>query len=169
MNLKKEKIDTYDIHNKKYSVYKSSLDLSVHVYGIAVKDNKILIVPQFDGYDFPGGTAEKGETHIDTLIREFKEETGLRIEPLEILNVYTSFFHALKDNRNFQSYLIYYLVKVIDGNISDNGFDEYEKEYAKTAKWVDISSLRKMKHINTIDIADDLLNIVQSKIKEGKY
>ena len=106
------------------------LDISVHLYGIAIKNNKVLISPQYDGYDFPGGTSKKGETHIETLIREVKEETGYIVEPIQLLNVYTSFFHHKKKNKDYQSYLIYYLVKIIDGEISDEGFDEDEKEYA---------------------------------------
>ena len=56
-----KKIVTYDVYNKEYIVDPDKLNLSVHLYGIAIKNNKILIVPQFDGFDFPGGTAEKGE------------------------------------------------------------------------------------------------------------
>lgn len=158
--MKINKIDTYDVYNNKYIADVNTLDLSVHVYGIAIKDGKILISPQYDGYDFPGGTAEKGETHINTLIREFKEETGYLVEPIKLLNVYTSFFHHSKKNKDYQSYLIYYLVKIIDGEISDEGFDEDEKEYAKTARWISLEKLKNIRHVSSIDIADELINKV---------
>lgn len=153
-------------HNNKYIADINQLNLSVHIYGIVVENGKILISPQYDGYDFPGGTAKKGETHIDTLIREFKEETGYLIKPIELINVYTSFFHHSKSNRDYQSYLIYYLVKVVDGEISNQGFDEDEKEYAKTAKWTNIEELKKMRHASSMNVADELLNkILKRNIK----
>lgn len=160
--MENNKIDTYDVYNNKYKTEIDDLELSVHVYGVAIEKNKILISPQYDGYDFPGGTAEKGETHIETLIREMKEETGYLVEPVKLLNVYTSFFHHKKRNKDYQSYLIYYLVKVIDGKISNEGFDEDEKEYAKTAKWVDIGELKNMRHASSINVIDDILKFIKN-------
>lgn len=148
---------TYDVYNDKHEVNKDDLKISIHVYGIAIKDGKILISPQYDGYDFPGGTAEKGETHLETLIREFKEETGYIVEPVKLLNVYTSFFHHLKRSQNYQSYMIFYLVNIIDGNICDDGFDEDEREYAKLAKWVDISELKNMRHACSMNISEEII------------
>lgn len=154
-----DKIEVLDFYKNKHIVPIDSLDFSVHVYGIAIKDGKALISPQLDGFDFPGGTAEKGETHIETLIREVKEETGYTVEPVKLLNFYTSFFQHSRSKKNYQSYLVYYLIKVVDGEISDEGFDDYEKEYAKMAKWVSIEELRNMKHICTIDVKDELLEM----------
>ena len=155
--MESKKIDTYDVYNNKYVTDINKLDLSVHVYGIAIENGEILISPQYDGYDFPGGTVKKGETHIDTLVREVKEETGYLVEPIELLNVYTSFFHHKKKNKDYQSYLIYYLVKIVDGEISNEGFDEDEKEYAKTAKWINIKELKNMRHASSIYVVDELI------------
>ena len=160
----KKKITTYDVFNNEYTVDLETLDLSVHLYGIAIKDNKILISPQYDGFDFPGGTVKKGETHIETLIREFQEETGYLIEPTEIAKVYTSFFHHNKRNKDYQSYLIFYFVNIVDGKISDEGFDEDEKEYAQKAKWVDIEYLRNNKHACSINIKDELINSILNRL-----
>ena len=151
------KIKTHDVHRNEYEADIEKLNISIHVYGIAIKDGKILISPQFNGYDFPGGTAELGETHIETLIREFKEETGCLVEPVELLNVYTSFFHHIKRNKDYQSYMIYYLVNVLDDNISSNGFDDDEKEYAEIARWIDIEELKNMKYSSSINVASELI------------
>ena len=157
-------INVYDYYRNKYQANIDSLKMDVHIYGIAIKDGKVLISPQLDGFDFPGGTAEKGETHIETLIREVKEETGYLVEPVKLLNIYTSFFQHTKSKKNYQSYLVFYLVNVIGGEISDEGFDDFEKEYAKMAKWVSIKDLRNMKHICTIDVKDELLKMALEKI-----
>lgn len=155
-----KEINTYDVYGKKYVADIDKLNLSVHIYGIVINDGKILISPQYDGFDFPGGTAKIGETHIETLIREVKEETGYIVEPIKILNMYTSYFHHYKTNKDYQSYLIYYLAKIVDGKISDDGFDEDEKEYAKMAKWVDINELKLMKQASSIKNIDELLSMI---------
>ncbi len=166
MNL--NMINVYDYYRNKYQANIDSLQMDVHIYGIAIKDGRVLISPQFDGFDFPGGTAEKGETHIGTLKREIKEETGYLVEPIELINVYTSFFHHPKTQKNYQSYMIFYLVSIIDGEISDSGFSEEEKEYAKKAKWVSINELKDMKHICSLDIKDELLEMALEKIHLNK-
>lgn len=158
--MDKNIITVYDYHRNKYTANKDSLEFDVHVYGIAVKDGKILVSPQFDGFDFPGGTAERGENHIDTLKREINEETGYLVEPTQLINVYTSFFHHPKTGKNYQSYMIFYLIDIVGGEISDSGFSKEEKIYAKKAEWVSIDELKKMKHICSIKILDELLNKV---------
>lgn len=158
--MENKKVIAHDMFQKEYEINKDGLNMSTHIYGIAIKNNQLLIVPQFEGFDLPGGTAEKGETHIETLKREFKEETGYTIEPQKLLNVYTSFFHHPMENKDYQCYMIYYLVNILDGEISTEGFDDYEKEYAQTAKWVDINKLKQMKHICSINIIDELLKMI---------
>ena len=51
------------------------------VYGLIVKDNKILLIKKVSGpydglLDLPGGCLEFGELPIETLKRELEEETG---------------------------------------------------------------------------------------------
>ena len=160
-------IITHDVYGKEYIAQKDKLETSNHFYGIAIKDDKVLVSPQFGGYDFPGGTSEKGENHIETLIREFKEETGLIVEPVRLIAMHTSFFHHLKRNKDYQSYMAYYIVKVIGGEISDDGFDEDEKEYAELAKWVDIEYLLENKHANSINIKDELIEVIRNEMNKN--
>lgn len=150
------KITTYDVFGKPHSADADSLNLSVHVYGLAIKDGQILISPQWDGYDFPGGTAEKGETHLETLAREFKEETGYDVKPVKLLDIFTSFFHHR--DRDNQSYLIFYQVEITGGELSTAGFDDAEKEYAKLAKWVPISELKNLHHACSAPVMPAILD-----------
>lgn len=41
-------------------------------------------------WDFPGGCMELGEYAVETLLREFKEETTLEVEPVRFLGAYTN-------------------------------------------------------------------------------
>ncbi len=150
---------TTDHNGNEYTVDSQSLKPSIHVYGIAIENGKALIVPQFDGYDWPGGTFELGEDTVQTLKREFKEETGLEVEPVKLLDVETSLFHHFKRNTDHHSLLVFYLVKIVGGEISDAGFDVDEREYAKLAKWVQIEDLRKMHLACNIDIADKIFDL----------
>ena len=40
-----------DLYGKEFLADTDKLKLSVHVYGIAKQDGKLLISPQFDGFD----------------------------------------------------------------------------------------------------------------------
>ena len=55
--IMEHKTITHDVYKNEYSVDSEKLDISVHLYGIAINNNKILISPQYDGYDFPGGNS----------------------------------------------------------------------------------------------------------------
>jgi|SRR5450759_1028757 8-oxo-dGTP diphosphatase len=41
----------------------------------------------------PGGKLKKGESPIEGLVREVKEETGLRIKPIRLLGAYSTAFN----------------------------------------------------------------------------
>lgn len=56
-------------------------------------DGRVLLVrrakPPLEGrWSIPGGTVELGETLEQALVREMAEETGLDVEPLEVLTVF---------------------------------------------------------------------------------
>jgi len=122
------------------------------VYGVIIKDDKVLFIPQWDGYDFPGGGVEKGETLEQALLREVKEETGLRVEKDRIIACEQDFFrdHRYKDI-SYHSILIYFLCVNPEGEISTDGFDELEKEYARKAEWINVRKVHTLKFYNPVD------------------
>lgn len=76
--------------------------------------------------DFPGGGVEFGETYIDALIREVKEETSLAlIEPRYLCQ--KEFFHPIKQNK---AMIIWFTAKLCGDNVvldqENNGYQWVE-------------------------------------------
>lgn len=67
--------------------------LRVRVNGVLIEGDKILLVKHQMGngrlfWSTPGGGMEFGSSAKENLIREFKEETGLKVEPQDFLFVH---------------------------------------------------------------------------------
>ena len=65
----------------------------VGVGGVVVHRNRVLLIrrgsePLKGEWSIPGGLVELGEKLADGVRRELKEETGLDVEPLEVLTVF---------------------------------------------------------------------------------
>ncbi len=89
----------------------------VAVKGILIEDGKALIVRRREimeddaigWWEFPGGTMEFGESTEETLVREYREETGLDIVPMKLLYVNT-----VRMNPAYQIVVITYLCSRAD-------------------------------------------------------
>ena len=123
------------------------------VYGVIIKDGKVLLSPQWDGYDFPGGGVEKGETLEEALLREVKEETGLTVKKDKIIACEQDFFKSYHYNKGtpYHSILMYFLCTNPEGEITTDGFNEVEKDYMKKAEWIDIDKVSTLKFYNGVD------------------
>ena len=146
-----KKVICKDIKGSLSEVLVSELSFRPSVYGVIINEGKILLSRQWDGYDFPGGKIELGETIEEALIREVKEETGLGVNVGKIIVCESSFFRLPKDGKPVQSILIYYLCKITGGNISTDHLSENEKNYATTAEWVELTEIEKIKFYNSVD------------------
>ena len=110
------------------------------VRAIIIKDGKVALVKSLkeNHYKFPGGGIEDGESHIDTLIRETKEETGLIIKPDSIKEC--GFIHEIRksifNDDAFEQKSYYYFGKVED-EISEQELSEREKDLKYVLEWVD--------------------------------
>lgn len=147
-----KKVTCHDIYGNLYEVDESQLKFRPSVYGVLIEDGKVLLSKQYDGYEFPGGGAELGETMKEALEREFFEETGLKVKMLEPIYSKTSFFtpaHSQKHKNEFWNCpLIYFSVKKISGELSAENFDEEEKQYADMPEWIELSEIDALKYIN---------------------
>ena len=122
-------ITAYDLFGKKHKRSLKNFKFRASAYGILKKGNKILLQrhPLLNEFSLPGGGIEINETIQEGLIREYLEETGIRIKPIKLISVEDSFFtHNGKDAHGI---LIFYEVEKIDGKLSINDEDSAEVKY----------------------------------------
>lgn len=146
-------IQSVDVYGKTFTVPVTELTWRPSAYGIVIKDNKILLSPQFDNrYDLPGGGSDLGELLEETVIREVKEETGLEVDNPEIITVTSNFFtFTHSDNSTAACIMVYYLCELVGGKLSTDGFDAEEKKYARQAVWLPLSELDDIELASSFD------------------
>lgn len=144
MNKRNEVICS-DIDGNKHKVSADKLSFRPSAYGIIIKENKILLLNQWNGYNFPGGGVNLGETIQEALEREVWEETGFKTKNHKIIECVDSFFLVPFEKITVQSILMFFLSEIKSGEISDKNFDEFEKKYAKKAEWIEIEKAKKSK------------------------
>ncbi len=88
------------------------------VSGIIIFKNKILLTrrgrePYKGWWDFPGGFMDHGETPEETLKREIKEETGLKISIKKLIGIYPGLYPQKFDPVHILS-IAYYAVAKTD-------------------------------------------------------
>jgi len=113
-------------------------------YLLLLKDNNILMIRRYntgyrDGdYSLPAGHVEDGESAIEALIREIKEEINIDIEKTNIKFVHT--VYRQKEDSNIDSTRIdfYFEVKEWGGDIKNN-----EPDKCDDILWFNIDDLPK--------------------------
>jgi ADP-ribose pyrophosphatase YjhB (NUDIX family) len=100
----------------------------------------------------------------EALIREVKEEMGLKVDMGKIIACENSFFKLPYSGKYVQSILMYYLCEIVSGKLSTKYFDAHEKEYAGEAEWVDILRINKIKIYNSTDSVE----VVRKALKVAK-
>ncbi|MDD2680963.1 MAG: NUDIX hydrolase [Patescibacteria group bacterium] len=151
----KIEVNCHDNRKNEFLVEVDKFRFRPSVYGLLIKDGKILLSPQHDGYDFPGGGVNMDESLSEALQREFWEETGLKVEMGKIVEAHSSFYKPSNRNGHIKDeywncQLLYFIVKQIGGELSLDYIDEDEKDYISLATWVDIDKLNYLKFYNQL-------------------
>ncbi|MDR0850689.1 MAG: NUDIX domain-containing protein [Christensenellaceae bacterium] len=164
----KKTIICKDVFGNQYKVPAEDLNIRVGVYAVIIKDNKILLTHQWDGYSLIGGSVEKGEMIEEALVREVKEETGLTIMPDKIIYQATTFFKRDKDAKPNQSVQLYFTHSQLFGELSNRKIAKSEKTYTNDMpEWVSLNDIKNIKFRHSISL-QTILKAYKEHCPDGK-
>jgi 8-oxo-dGTP diphosphatase len=88
-------------------------------------------IPPFKNlWVMPGGKIELGESILDALRREVREEVGIEVEVDDLIDV---FEHVTPGEENYHFVIIYYLCRPLSCNINHNPQEVAETVWARQA------------------------------------
>jgi ADP-ribose pyrophosphatase YjhB (NUDIX family) len=117
----------------------------VAVGAVVVEQGRVLLVrrgsePLKGHWSLPGGLLELGESLTGGVVREVREETGLVVEPIELIELLDRIHHA--DERIRYHYVIAdYLCRVTGGALQAAS-DADAARWVERAEWNSHSALR---------------------------
>ena len=114
----------------------------IGIGAVIVSGHRALLVrrntePLRGEWSVPGGMLELGETLHDGVRREVQEETGLTVEPGEVLDVFDSIFTDAAGRTQYHYVLIDYLCRVISG-------EAHPASDVSDVRWVSADALPAM-------------------------
>ncbi|MEU1782025.1 NUDIX domain-containing protein [Streptomyces abikoensis] len=102
------------------------------------KDGAVLLIHKTDNdlWALPGGGHEIGESIGDTVVREVEEETGIRVEILDVSGLYTDPAHvmAYDDGEVRQQFSICFRARPVGGELRTSS-------ESKEVRWVSPADL----------------------------
>jgi ADP-ribose pyrophosphatase YjhB (NUDIX family) len=128
---------------------------SVRAYGILVRDDHVLLVRSSSPlikpplWWLPGGGIDFAESPEETLLREFREETGLSIKDPVLLDVASDVRRRPNGDR-IHTVRVLYTVSLDGGSLRDE-----EVGTTNQAQWFDLH------HLEDVNIAEYALKAIQ--------
>ena len=119
----------------------------IGVGAVAIKDGKILLMkrafePGKGRWSIPGGLVEVGETLSDACAREMEEETGIKIQILELINAYDMIVPDEAGKTKYHYVLIDFLARPVGGT-------ERPSDEVLEMKWVTYDEAKQMDMTNS--------------------
>jgi ADP-ribose pyrophosphatase YjhB (NUDIX family) len=115
------------------------------VGAVIVEAGRVLLVrrghePMKGHWSLPGGLLELGESLIDGVIREVREETGLIVEPLGLIELLDR-IHRAGERVRYHYVIADYLCRVT-GGVLQAASDADAVQWVEQAEWNSHSALR---------------------------
>jgi ADP-ribose pyrophosphatase YjhB (NUDIX family) len=133
---------------------------SVRSYGILIRDGEVLLVRSSSPlitpplWWLPGGGIDFAESPEETLLREFREETGLAIKDPVLLDVASDVRRRPNGDR-IHTVRVLYTVSLIGGNLRDEVVGTTD-----AAKWFEV---QKLSDVNVAEYAARAIQIALEK------
>jgi 8-oxo-dGTP diphosphatase len=125
----------------------------VGVGSIIIEDSRVLLVkrahpPLLAQWSIPGGVLEVGELVREAAVREVREETGLVVEPGELLGVYDRILRDVEQRVQYHYVLIDFLCRRVAGDLA-------AASDAAEVRWFSRDELPALK------LAEDTLDVIR--------
>jgi ADP-ribose pyrophosphatase YjhB (NUDIX family) len=125
----------------------------VGVGAIIIEGNRVVLVkrahPPIQGHwSIPGGVLEVGEMVREAAVREAGEETGLIVEPGELLGVYDRILRDPKQRVQYHYVLIDFLCRAVGGEL-------LAASDATEVRWF------TREELPTLNLAEDTLDVIK--------
>jgi 8-oxo-dGTP diphosphatase len=124
----------------------------VGVGAIVIENSRVVLVkrahpPLQNQWSIPGGVLEVGELVREAAVREAREETGLTVEPGELLGVFDRVLRDGNDRVQYHYVLVDFLCRRVSGELTAAGD-------AAAARWFTRDEL------SILNLAEDTLEVV---------
>ncbi|WP_127572576.1 NUDIX domain-containing protein [Georgenia faecalis] len=105
-------------------------------------EGRILLEHRVDNdlWALPGGTHDFGESIVETVIREIREETGLEVEVVGLVGIYTDPRHviAYSDGEVRQQFTLSFRCRLLGGSLAKDS----ESQELRWVRSLELDSLR---------------------------
>ena len=125
----------------------------VGVGAIIIEDQRVVLVkrahpPLQAEWSIPGGVLEVGELRREAAVREAREETGLTVEPGELLGVYDRVLQNADQRVQYHYVLIDFLCRRVAGDLA-------AASDAAEVRWF------SREELSTLKLADDTADVIR--------